>query len=652
MCFLVRNAMIICVAFCVLASSQLTGQQVTRVIKLNSKETSQETIQQKKPVAPEDLPDPTKIAFEQITPKSEPTQTSTRNIATSNSFVPSHQQTATSTQPPKVAPQTLPQGPNVAVQPSMQQPASEIQQQGSSRVFGKPGSFPTQPKTFSAPQVSEIKPAANSWHQSNPNPNTQRYAVPAMNVSTGRIATQPSPIINTQISAPKFVNVGRQTRIEIKLVNSGTVTAHNVQLRAALPENARFVTSNPLPVENDGRELTFNLSDIQSGRYGAVTMELVPTTRKALDIETQVLVDNRQKIAVSVRQPNLTTNVTGPTQMTMGRSSKHIVTIKNTGDGIAENIQLKPTSAAQIQTSVTPQIIPALNPGQEAQVNVTAFCQHPGQYELNFNVESTGLQPTSTRRQLNVFQPEIQVLAKGPNMTYLNRSGLYSIEINNVGGSEVTNVAVTFNVPSGIKITTVSREAQINQQTGQLTWTFDKMAANGSELIQMRGLATAPGDQISKIMVRSSDTTSKEIQLKTKVAARADVKINISNLSGPIRSGNKSVFSIQIENRGSLAANNVRVHAELPTSTIPIANAEYQVNELENAIHFPPLNLKPGEKRTLKFEAGGLAQGEHVVRSVLQLGETQRRVIAEDSMFVFEADEAKVTEALKSELRR
>ena len=64
------------------------------------------------------------------------------------------------------------------------------------------------------------------------------------------------------------------------------------------------------------------------------------------------------------------------------------------------------------------------------------------------------------------------------------------------------------------------------------------------------------------------------------------------------------------------------------------------------------MDLEPGAKQELEFSTIGIDQGEHVVRSVLQLDGSQRRIIAEDSVFIFESDESKVGEALRPAIRR
>ena len=53
-----------------------------------------------------------------------------------------------------------------------------------------------------------------------------------------------------------------------------------------------------------------------------------------------------------------------------------------------------------------------------------------------------------------------------------------------------------------------------------------------------------------------------------------------------------------------------------------------------------------------RVQVVGVAQGEHVVRSVLKTSDTERRVIVEDSVYVFETNEARVSENLSPVIPR
>jgi hypothetical protein len=113
------------------------------------------------------------------------------------------------------------------------------------------------------------------------------------------------------------------------------------------------------------------------------------------------------------------------------------------------------------------------------------------------------------------------------------------------------------------------------------------------------------------------------------------------------------VFLVSVENHGSRQANDVRVTIDLPESLMPVKDKNSQAgSEFENGLVFDQPLIAPGQNVTFKFTAVGVSQGDHVVRSTLQLGGTDRKVISEDSVYVFEVNQTRVSEALSPVIPR
>ena len=285
-------------------------------------------------------------------------------------------------------------------------------------------------------------------------------------------------------------------------------------------------------------------------------------------------------------------------------------------------------------------------------IPVKTFCQSAGQFELGFEVAGKHLETRKTARPLMVLQPELQISATGPNMTFVNRDGIYAIQIENTGQVDVTDVQLDFQVPAGFEVTTVSRQAQIDGKTGSLLWSYDRIPSNSEETIQLKATTTTPGKQVCMLAIRSNETQSEQIELVTEVATRADVSINLSNQGGPVEVGGKTEFVITVTNKGSSVATDVEVQVELAAALMPVQFENYVLNELDNSVRFSPINIEPGESKEFLFAAVSVSKGEHVVRGVVITGGSQRRLIAEDSVYVFESDQSKVSESLQPTIHK
>jgi len=194
----------------------------------------------------------------------------------------------------------------------------------------------------------------------------------------------------------------------------------------------------------------------------------------------------------------------------------------------------------------------------------------------------------------------------------------------------------------------------MDEASQTLTWKFDKIKARSNETIQLRAVSKEAGEQVCRISVASNETRRSEFMLKTAINARADLSIDMANNSGPVQVGSKATFDVNVTNKGSQSASDVEVTIELPPSLMVAAkdNTGVLVDEASNSITFLSSQVKPGKNLSFTFTALGVAKGEHIVRSALKAGGSERRIIVEESVYVYETNESRISENLKPVLPR
>jgi uncharacterized repeat protein (TIGR01451 family) len=327
--------------------------------------------------------------------------------------------------------------------------------------------------------------------------------------------------------------------------------------------------------------------------------------------------------------------------------------LENKGDGIAEDIRIRVKYPEGIQADKTNGeiVIPSLQPGRTLVVDLGATARTPCKADLQVEALARGIDLQTASTTITVHKPELEVSAVGPKMNFVNREGIYTLKLNNTGQVDVSNVNLMLQVPTGMEVTTISREASVDSESGVLVWSFDKIAANSEQLVQLKTLATMEGQQICNIAVRSNETRDKEIKLSTIVATRADLSVSIKNESGPVQVGNQAQFLVVVENKGSSSANDITVDIELPESLKPVSRQGAEVAAIGNKVTFKDAQIEPGQSREFVFTTVGSAKGEHVVRSVLQASGSERKIIVEGSVYVYEVSESRVSEALSPMIR-
>jgi uncharacterized repeat protein (TIGR01451 family) len=537
----------------------------------------------------------------------------------------------------KGAPVVLEQGPTSGISSSVQpfQPQSQRQP----LVPQHPNSTQRfQPNQHVVQSVTGQSTTDHTKSQS-----TYQPTLPVKPVSFQKSA----PSISTQIEVPVYINLNQTASLRIKLQNSGDVAAASVKLIATIPNHARFVSAQPSPTSQRGQVYEFQVSDIGAKQYREVVIDLIPTEKKALEIGTEVVIENLQRFTVGVREPKIKLALQGPTEADLGRNVTHKVLLENTGDGLAESIVLEASFPKQLRCSKKNQItIPTLEPGQRIEVEMPSLAAVAGEAELAVSVAATGVETQTVKSAIQVFQPQLEIAASGPKINFLNREGIYSINLNNTGDMDATKVAVELQIPAGMKVTTISQQASVNPTNGNLTWVFEKIAAKSSQTIKLLTVATQQGQQDCVFTIRSQQTKDKTIYLSTNVVTRPELSVKLQNQSGPVQVGGKVQLLVLVENTGSSAATNLKVDVELPTALAADKLDGVEIMNLGDNIFFQTARLEPGQKREFRFVAVAKEKGEHVIRTTLNTADSERKLTSEGAVFVYELNENRVSESL------
>lgn len=472
----------------------------------------------------------------------------------------------------------------------------------------------------------------------------------AEDTQSDRNRTAQTPIVTVEIDSAQTVNVNEPTSVRVRLRNAGSSSVEQIAFSVAIPKHAKYISARPTPTKHEKNMLHFEVDGLASNQEREIVFQVIPTTKRPLDFATRLQVIENQKTRVAVQQPELQLNVQGPSQINIGGKTTHVVQIENVGDGVARQVRLQGNFPDELrfldqQGMSAPKDIA---PGDSLTVTINSLATLPGIVKMEFMAEGDKVTAKPAASSLKITQPELKVLAVGPNMNFVDRNGIYSIKVDNSGEVDVTDVTVSLAIPDGMEVTTINRAAKLDKVTKSLVWKFDTIAANSTETIQLKAINDRAGQQVCRIQVTSKETKRSEFTLKTDIASRADLSISMSNSSGPVQVGDQALFDVTVVNKGSDSASGVEVTIELPASLMAVKQDSLIVNEGANTVTFRNSHIAPGKQQTFSFAARGVAKGEHVVRSVLRTAGSERRVIVEDSIYVYETNESRVSENMEA----
>ncbi len=560
------------------------------------------------------------------------------------------------------------QGAAIDLQPSGNPPQSNPNYTGNR--YGRDGNRAVQLQ--SPPAVPRQQPSANRAatvinQDSTRLPTAPRQPVRGRNISTNSapmvtmpmktedmLETRSTPAIQTQIIAPRSITISKPARMYIQAQNVGEFDVDEVKVIATLPSHAKFSNSIPRPTSVNGQKFEFTLNSLKAGGKQVVQLDVTPTEKLPLNISTQIQIASQQQVAVSVKQPVLEVQIDGPDSIQMGQTIENTVIVKNVGDGAADNVRITSELPDNIETVAEPQktLVRRLVPGQTAKFQLSSFARTSGSSQIIYQVSANGAEAQKGRKSIRVIRPELAVQMWGPKQNYLGRDGIYRIELENASEIEINDVVVQLNVSPGLQVNTISQQAKVDKRNGSLNWKFERMEGQQKQIIQFRAKAMKEGSQICDLSVITREAGSKQLALNTAVNGRADLSIRVFDEGEPVGIGTKSEFKIEVTNHGSRDAEQVAVSVDLPGGLMPVNQQGYTVNPSGNYITFDDVNIKAGETQTFSFRVVASAEGEHVVRGTVSQQGSMQTISSENSIFVFEAENTKVSDALTPEFRR
>ena len=232
----------------------------------------------------------------------------------------------------------------------------------------------------------------------------------------------PPPVVKIMVRVPACAERGAAIKYCICIENCSSAEAHHVVVKDALPDNAKFVKSDPAPVK-PGPELQWNLGTIGAGARREIFLWLQPTNTD--DVKNCARVQFEHGQCVVTRQAGLapggrpsvepvpTTEfavldleVKGPKENYANLPTKYEIIVTNKGKGSALNTQIvaalphklkveKAGSGGIIepgedQRKLVVWKIGTLEPGAARVVELTVKATDKGEYCFKVGVDADG----------------------------------------------------------------------------------------------------------------------------------------------------------------------------------------------------------------------------------------------------------------------
>jgi uncharacterized repeat protein (TIGR01451 family) len=314
--------------------------------------------------------------------------------------------------------------------------------------------------------------------------------------------------------------------------------------------------------------------------------------------------------------------------------------LTNPGNGVAENVKIDLMPPSGGEEAVTTHPIGDLLPGESKTVEVELTAQEAGKLFVKAAATAEGGLTCNASKEIFCRKPELEVDWRGPDTKYAGTAATYFFRVRNPGTAPAENVTVQVVLPEGAEFTSASEGQSYDAKRRTVEWQVGTLSAGDDSYMELKCLVNTPGaNQFRITAAASTSNLSAEKLAETNVVALADLKLEVTDPSGPVAVGEPAVYEIRVLNRGANAAQDVNIVALFSKGIEPehVEGGTYTV--ADGRVTFRTIDeLLAGREILLRVRARALQAGTHVFRAEVLCRDLEIQLAAEETTRFYSDD--------------
>ncbi len=452
-----------------------------------------------------------------------------------------------------------------------------------------------------------------------------------------------TPQLAIENTPPADVQVGKPASFQIRLRNTGPVTAQSVQVTDEIPKGSRLISANPRPARGPRGELVWSLGAVEPGKEVALEVQVMPVEEGEIGSVARISFQAEASARAVATRPQLALKASVPGKVLAGEELTLTITVSNPGTGLAQNVVLEERVPPGLKHAAGPELIYQvgdLKPNETRQLELKLTAEQAGQVVNTLMARADANLKAEERATIEVLAPQLDVSMEGPKRRYLEREATHVVSISNPGTAAAHQVQLVAHIPSGLKFVGANNAGQYDEVTRTVHWLLEELPAKESGSVELVTVPVAPGEQTLRVQGSAEKGLSVQKEHAVLIEGIAAILFEVADTVDPIEVGGQTTYEIKVVNQGSKAASNVQIVAQLPGGCKALdAEAPTRHTIEPTRVVFEPLaTLAPKASTLYRIRVQGLKPGDQRMRVQLLTDEIREPVTKEESTRVY-ADE-------------
>jgi uncharacterized repeat protein (TIGR01451 family) len=455
------------------------------------------------------------------------------------------------------------------------------------------------------------------------------------------LASSQTPVLNADIRGPKQILVGREAVYRVHLQNQSDVPAEGIVATVRIPAGAEVMnttatqgTVQPGQDSQSAGQLQWRIARLDHRAGETLEIHLVPHESRPLELGISwTVAPVGSRAVVEVQEAKLNLEIAGPNEVLFDKPQVFKLTITNPGTGTAENvnINLLPPGGGQEAASSHP--LGDLAAGASQTVEVELIPRDAGKIAVKATATAEGGLTCDASKEIFCRKPELEVDSRGPATKYAGTMATYYIRVRNPGTAPAEDITVRASLPEGAEFASASEGQSYDAQHREVVWRAGTLGPGDDNYMELKCVLKSPGKNVVKMAAANSagDLTENKIA-ETNVIAIADLKLDVSDPSGPIAVGTQTMYEIHIRNRGASAAKDVNAVALFSEGIEPEQAEGAMCTVSDGRVTFHAIEeLAAGREVVLRIRAHATQPGTHVFRAEVVCRDLEIKLSAEET---------------------
>ena len=459
-------------------------------------------------------------------------------------------------------------------------------------------------------------------------------------VAAGNVLfAQESPVITVRTVGPRQITVGRESTYEVNLQNSSNSPADEVVVTIDLPLWAEVLeattskgTASPTTTDQT-RRLEWEMARLEGNGREKLALRIVPRESRPFDLAVRWgYKPGVSQAMIEVREPKLEMHLHGPRDVLYGKSEVYRLELTNTGTGEADGVEIALTPLGTDDKLPAKHKIGTLAPGEKKLIEVELTARQAGSLTVKVDAFGTGGVKAHLSEIISVRRPMLTVDIEAPDIRYVGTEAVLLVRVANPGTAAAMNLVVTAAIPPGAEYVSSQGNGKLSPDQRKVVWMQDSLAVGAEETFQLTCNLTMAGSSRLEVLSTAEGDVSASLDTTIRVESIADLKLDVSDPTGPVPVGSETMYQVRVENRGTKSADKVEVMAYFSQGIEPMSveGGKHKIGPGQVIFDVIP-SLAAGQHVTFKIKAKAGKAGNHICRVEVNCTPSGIRLASEET---------------------